>query len=325
MTTNRFKSGIARAAALTPEERHRAAKKAAEARWGRKATHKGSFLVELGVDADCYVLDDELGTAVVTQNGLARILGFRGARAGATLSRFLQKKSMLDHLGVDALEKINNPFKFQYINRGVDNTENPLFSAFGYDATVIVDICNAIVSASTTDNLIRKQQVACASVILGACAKLGIRELIYKLAGYNSTKAQVIAAFRQYVMEEASKWAKEFPDELYAQWQRIYKIPAPVRGRNWEHRHLTVKYIYYPLARSNGILLQLLREAKGDQKSKRLHQFLDQIGKDALRAQIWKVVGIASGCETIEQYEKMTAKAFGGQLPLEFQAILEES
>lgn len=307
---------------MSEAERIAAARKAAEARWGRKSTHKGSFLEEFGIDADCYVLDDELGTAVVTQSGLARILGFQGQRAGFLLSRFLQKQSVVECLGNIALEKIQNPFKFQYIGRGNGGQNQPPFYAFGYDATVIIDICNAILAASAFDASIKKNLVASAGVIVGACAKEGIRDLIYKLAGYNSTKAQVIAAFRQFVQEEASKWAREFPDDLYSEWQRIYQIPAPIKGRHWEHRHLTVRHIYFPLARSKGVLLDLLREAKGDQRNKKLHQFLNEVGKDALRSQIWKVVGIAMGSRTRADYERSIANAFGGQLPLEFERIL---
>lgn len=312
------KGGRARAEAMTEEERSTAAKKAAEARWGRKARHKGSFLEDLGIDADCYVLDDEQGTAVVTLSGMSRMLGFVNDRSKA-ISRLISKDSITKCLAAGTVEKIEHPIKFQYN----DSTGKvPSFVALGFDATVIIDICNAVITAGANDSSIKQKQIACASVILGACAKTGIRELIYKLAGYNSTKAQVIAAFRKFVQEEASKWAREFPDDLYSEWQRIYCIQAPSKGRSWEHRHLTIKHIYYPLARSRGVLLDILREARGDQRNKKLHQFLSEVGKDALRSQIWKVVGIAMGSRNREDYERAIANAFGGQLPLEFEKIL---
>lgn len=319
METNRANGGRARAAVLSADERKAVAKKAAEARWGRKATHKGSFIEDLGIDADCYVLDDEQGTAVVSMSGMSRMLGYVNDRA-KSIARLLDRESVRAHLSANSLEKINNPLKFQYVDRAA---KRPPFTAKGYDATVIIDVCNAVIAAGKCDPSIKSEQIASASVIIGACAKTGIRELIYKIAGYSSTKAQVIAAFRQFVQEETSKWAKEFPDELYSQWQRIYEIPVPEKGRNWEHRHLTIKQIYYPLAHSNGVLLSLLRQAKGDQRSKKLHQFLNEVGKDALRAHIWKVVGIAAGSRNREEYERAFAYAFGGQLPLEFESILE--
>ena len=61
-------------------------------------------------------------------------------------------------------------------------------------------------------------------------------------------------------MEEAKKYEKEFPRELYDAWQKLYQIqPIQGRGKPWEFMHLTVNHIYYPLAQSNGKLLELLR------------------------------------------------------------------
>ena len=321
-TMNRSNSGYARAHALTKAQRTEFAEKAARARWGYKAYHKGNFSEDFGIDADCYVLDDELGTAVLTQNGMGSLLGFSGDRPGRMLFRFVHRDSVWSFLGQESQEKIDKPIKFQYIDRGQSGDRKPPFSASGYDATVLIDICNSILLANRVDDGIPDSLLASAGIVTAASAKLGIQGLVYKLAGYNSTKAQVIAAFKQYVQEEARKWAKEFPDDLYAEWQRIYNIPVPIRGRNWEHRHLTVRHIYTPLARSNGRLLTLLREAKGEQKSKRLHQFLTEVGVNALRSHIWQVVGIAKSSGSIEQYEESIARAFGGQLPLHFEEDL---
>ncbi|HAL6799457.1 TPA: hypothetical protein H6V57_004997, partial [Escherichia coli] len=72
------KGGIARAKSLTKEQRSEIAKKAAAARWKSKilrATHRGNFLDDFGIDAECYVLDDESKTVVVTKTGLSQLLG----------------------------------------------------------------------------------------------------------------------------------------------------------------------------------------------------------------------------------------------------------
>src|SRR5207249_1749243 len=98
--------------------------------------------------------------------------------------------------------------------------------------------------------------------ILNASAKSGIKGLVYALAGYNPTAQEVIAAFKTYIQEEAKKYEKEFPNELYEQWHRLYRIPVPVVGKPWNFKHLTVKHIYYPLAQSKGKILQLIRALK---------------------------------------------------------------
>ena len=73
--SGRAKGGIARREALSETERRAIAKKAAVARWGAKATHRGNFQEQLGIDVECYVLDDEEKTAVISQTGMGRALG----------------------------------------------------------------------------------------------------------------------------------------------------------------------------------------------------------------------------------------------------------
>lgn len=315
--TKQSKGGVERAKKLSPERRSEIARNAALVKSGGfKALHKGNFKEVIGVDIPCYVLNDSNHTAVMSQRGIAEALGF-ATGGGTAIKKFLSSQSMLPYIGSELSKKTDQPIVFKLDQTGSGR------KAYGYDVTILIDICQAIIRAND-DNQLKSNQaflVKNASIILQASAKLGIRELVYKLAGYNSTKEAVIAAFRQYILEEARKWSKEFPDDLYAEWQRLYDIPVPVRGRNWEHYHLTLKFIYLPLAKSNGKLLALLKEAKKESKGKKydkLHQFLNEIGLTALRAHIWQVVGIAKTSQSVEEYERRFSLAFGGQLPFEF-------
>ena len=56
--------GVARSLALTPERKREIAAKAAAARWGTlpRATHRGNFKEDFGIEVDCYVLNDERKT-----------------------------------------------------------------------------------------------------------------------------------------------------------------------------------------------------------------------------------------------------------------------
>src|SRR5664279_3291299 len=87
--TGRAKGGKARAEILPPDRRSEIAKKAALARWGAKATHRGSFKDDFGIDVDCYVLDDEQKTAVISQRGMGAAIGL-GDSSGAALPRFIR-------------------------------------------------------------------------------------------------------------------------------------------------------------------------------------------------------------------------------------------
>ena len=161
--------------------------------------------------------------------------------------------------------------------------------------------------------------IAQAQIIIGASAKSGIRGLVYSLAGYSPSADEVIAAFKLYVQEEAKKYEQEFPNELYMQWHRLYGIPVPVRGKPWQFKHLTVKHIYFPLAKSNGRILELIRalKSKDGDRQKKLFQFLNELGARALRIHIGRVLEMSESSLDKFSYEGKIADRFGGQQELE--------
>ena len=115
--------------------------------------------------------------------------------------------------------------------------------------------------------------------------------------------------------EKAREYEKEFPDQLYAEWYRLYKLPKPTKNKPWKFKHLTNDHVYTPLARGNGKILaltQALRSASKERR-KRLHQFLSDIGVKALRTQLGQTLGIAQVSDTAEQYEAKIQRVFGNQ------------
>ncbi|MFC4822252.1 P63C domain-containing protein [Dokdonella ginsengisoli] len=282
-----------------------------------QATHKGNFKDEFGFDVDCYVLNDAGKTAVISQTGMGEAIGL--AARGHSIRKFASGQVMAQFVGTEILEKLGKPLKFQYRPGG---TENLVVEGNGYDVTLLIDICKAIVAAEAAGKLTDRQAPYArqAHVILGASAKAGIKGLVYALAGYDATREEVIAAFKVFVREEAREYEREFPEELYNEWYRLYALPKPVRNRPWKFKWLTERQVYEPLARSNGKILTLTRESR--EKSKRsggkLHQFLSEIGVKALRVHLGKLTGIASVSNTQEEYESNIKKVFGGQLDLDF-------
>ena len=140
------------------------------------------------------------------------------------------------------------------------------------------------------------------------------------MAGYNPTTEEVIAAFKLYVQAEARKYEQEFPNELYLQWHRLYDIPVPVRGKPWHFKHLTIKHIYYfPLAKSSGKVLELLRalKAKEGDRQKKLFQFLNELGARTLRIHIGRVLEMTESSDDRYGYEKKIIDRFGGQHELD--------
>jgi len=314
------KGGKARAEKLSPEQLAEIGKKAAEARWASrplKATHKGNFQEYFGIDVDCYVLGDANKTAVLSERGMGRALGLSDT-GGNKLKDFLSTKYMAPLVGPELSLKLSQPLKFQW---GIGGQELPPTTIHGLDATTLIDVCAFILEAERNGAKGKRfERVAeQAKVILSASAKSGIKGLVYALAGYSPTAEEVITAFKMYVQEEAKKYEKEFPPELYKEWYRLYEIP-PIqgRGRPWEFKTLTVDHIYTPLAKSNGKILELTRALKsndGDRR-KKLFQFLSEVGARALRFQLGRVYQIASESKSKADYETKITSSFGGQLDL---------
>ena len=309
--------GKARAAKLPSEQKKEIAQKGALARWGAKATHRGNFLRDFGIDVDCYVLNDPGKTAVISQSGMGQAIGF--SRRGSRLPVFVNSKTMTDYLGRDLREKIENPLVFQ--PPGAAAASSITGRAHGYDAAILIDICNAILAAKADGKLSGARydkMTEQARIITSASAKNGIRQLVYAMAGYSPKAEEVIAAFKLYVREEAREYEKEFPDQLYAEWYRLYQLPKPTKNKPWKFKHLTMGHVYMPLARSNGKILELtqaLRSASNE-RWKKLHQFLSDIGVKALRTQLGQTLGIAQVSDTKEQYEANIQRVFGDQMDL---------
>jgi hypothetical protein len=320
------KGGDARASKLTPERRREIARAAVEARWqmaGKsplpRATHKGNFEADFGIDVDCYVLNDETRTAVISQRGMAQAIGF--SKRGDRLTVFASSKTMEDYIGRDLSEKLANPIVFQPEPAAAGN---PVLSkAHGYDATILIDLCNAIIAANKNGKLSGNRydkMVAQAQIVVSASAKSGIRGLVYALAGYDATREETIAAFKFYVCEEAREYEKEFPNQLYAEWYRLYSLPQPERNKPWKFMHLTVDQVYRPLAKSNGKILELTKEQRtnSNKRWKKLHQFLSEIGVKALRTHLGQLLGIARISRSRTEYEKHFKVLFGDQLEFMF-------
>ena len=308
--------GKARAQSLPPEKRREIARKAAVARWGEKplqATHKGNFKEEFGFDVECYVLNDEQKTAVISQRGLAVALGLN-ASTGMALPRFVAGKNISPFVGAQLREKLEKPLIFHSPTM-VPNL--PPAIVYGHDVTILIDLCKAIINAESEGKLIsRHAKIAKnAHVIVNASAKAGIKGLVYALSGYDATREETIAAFKFYVREEAREYEREFPEQLYEEWYRLYQIPRPEKNRPWKFKHLTVDHVYRPLAHSSGRILELTKTSRSnsDQRYKKLHQFLSDIGVKALRNHLGQLLGIARISDEKDDYERHFKKLFGAQ------------
>jgi hypothetical protein len=308
LSSGKSKGGLARAKSLTSEQRKEQAKNGALARWGFKATHMGNFKDQFDIDAECYVLNDEFKTPVVTKTGLAQLLQI-GALA-RDIDRLMSAPFMNDMRDPELESKLENPLKFQLEARSNNST-----IAHGFDISVVIDIAKLLVKARDKGVLpaSRSSAADAAQRLMNASAKSGIRGVAYAVSGYEPAAQAVIEAFKMYVREEARAWEKEFPDELYYEWYRLYELKKPEKGGHpGNFRWFTERHIYETLARSEGKILDIAKENREEngKRGDKIHMFLSDIGVKALRRHIGKIIGMASMCETKDQYEKALEKVF---------------
>lgn len=102
----------------------------------------------------------------------------------------------------------------------------------------------------------------------------------------------------------------------------VYRSMAALEDqlRQWSKSPPAVKHIWFPLAKSNGKILELVRllKAKDGDRQKKLHQFLNEVGARALGRHIGRVQEIAETSASAMEYEIRVNRRFGEQRELDF-------
>jgi hypothetical protein len=223
----RAKGGIARAARLSPEERQGIASRAAAARWGDrganlpKETHRGKLRIG-DREMACSVLDN--GIRVFSGRALYSVMGAsrRGDKrdpvdGGARLPSFLDAERVKAYIPNDLMVALTSPIQFRPKRGGG--------IAFGYEATLLPKICNAILDARNADRLTARQKpmAVTAEVLVRGFAEVGVIALVDEATGYQEIRDRdaLQRILDHYIGRELAKWAKRFPDEFYEQMFRL--------------------------------------------------------------------------------------------------------
>lgn len=244
------------------------------------------------IEIACYVLEDE--TRVLSQGGLQSGIGMSksgGYAAGVhRLSRFIARfSSKIPELNV-LLARIQNPIEFQ-----------PPFgrTALGYEATILADICDAVLAARKL-GLITKQQEHIADhceILMRGFARVGIIALVDEATGYQQLRARTALEniLKRYITEDLQKWVKTFDDDFYVQLFRL---------RNWDYYginkrpgvagRITVDIVYKRLAPN--VLDELQKRTPRDDKGRLKHKLFQYLtpaeGHPRLREHIAAVIAL---------------------------------
>ena len=293
------KGGAARAAKLSPARRKEISEKAVAAKRDKallpKATHGSSQNpVKIGdIEIPCYVLDD--GTRVLSQNGLIAGIGMSkgSTRSGdARLVAFFDSEAIKPYIINDLVAVLKAPIEFTPPHGGR--------SANGYPATILADICEAVLAARAAGAISPRQSAIAdqCEVLVRGFARVGIIALVDEATGYQRDRARDSLAkiLEAFVSKEMQPYVKKFPAQFYEEMFRLRGLdfdPQSVK-RPAYFGHLTNDIIYRRLA--PGVWKELKAKAKKDletRSSTHLHRHLTPgVGDPRLKDMITKVTTV---------------------------------
>lgn len=309
----KIKAANARAKSLSKKERSDIAKKAATARWSPdipKATHGDlDHPLTIGeIKIPCYVLED--GRRVLHQRGMVDAIGMARGSSGGTggdrLAKFVGGDRLKQFISDQLREVTESPIKFKTA-RGM--------LAYGYEATVLADICDAVLAARKA-GLLQKQQLHIAEqceILVRGFARVGIIALVDEATGYQYDRARAALAeiLEKFIKDELGKWAKRFPDDFYRQLFRLKGLDWPSEKNPPQYvGHWTNNIVYSRLA--PGVLEDLKKKSPKTEKwhrKNKFHQWLtDDVGHPKLQEHLSNVIFLMKTSDDWDDFEKRLNK-----------------
>ena len=318
------RGGIARANSLTTDKLRDIAKKGASARWDDSIEiAKRAGELQLGeIIIPCAVLED--GTRVLSERAITKAFG--GKRGGSHWRRLKENPDgayLPVFLSAGNIKPyIISELRDSLARRRLYRIKKGGSTAYGIEATLLPKICNVYLKMRDAGNALTVSQIPLsiqADVIMRGLAEVGIVALIDEATGHieEKHKEEYRELFREFIRKECREWEKEYPNQFFDLLYRLYELPKPNNGKHPKFFGKFIrKYIYIPLANSNGAILETLDEKNpviyqnGGRRYK-MHQFLSEmIGVPAFRAHLWQVIGIGNSSLTKESFDRGFSRAF---------------
>ncbi len=136
-----------------------------------------------GMEIPCYVLPDD--RRVLYQRAMVAALGMKYGgnrnRGGDRLANFTAGKALEPYVSPELLRATTNPIKFRTPKGAL---------AYGYDATILVDICEAVLQARVEDKLQAQQEHIAkqCEILVRGFARVGIIALVDEATGYQEVR-----------------------------------------------------------------------------------------------------------------------------------------
>ena len=145
---------------------------------------------------------------VLSGRTITGLIGMKGRGPGIT--RILSLNTIKPYLDDDLQKSIGNPLKISGFG----------LRTYGYEATILLHICEAFLKARDENALKSDQEnryAQYADMLIRSFAKVGIIALIDEATGYQEVRARdaLKVILDKYLRKEFAAWAKRFPDEFY--------------------------------------------------------------------------------------------------------------
>ncbi|MDR7095430.1 P63C domain-containing protein [Hydrogenophaga laconesensis] len=317
----RAKGGVARARALTPEQRKAIAEKAAKSRWGVStvptAEHVGA--VKLGELAlQCAVLPD--GRRVLSQRGLAEALGRRyggndfrnddeADDGGGKLPFYMAAKSLKPFVDNDLAVVVNSIIPYHHGKGGG--------IAQGVDASALPKICDVWLKAREAGVLTRPQAEVArrAELLVRGLAHVGIVALVDEATGYQEVRARdaLQAYLERFIRKELAAWVKVFPDEFFRELYRLKRWPWSGSSRRpGVVGHYINDLVYSRLG--PGVLEQLQEKnpimENGRRRNRHTQWLSDDLGHPALSQHMFALIRFMRAESSWDEFRVRFYRAF---------------
>lgn len=271
----------------------------------------------------CYVLEN--GIRVLSGRGMQEALKMVDDKktSGHRILRYLGQKTLnpfiSNHLSLVHLE----PIECYDGNKRVN----------GYEATVLVDICDAFLEARKNIELSDRQKIIAdqCEILVRSFAKVGIISLVDEATGYqyDRERFELQKILNAYISDEILKWQLTFTDDFYKNIYRLWGlpfIPKYIRNKPSFIGKLTNKYIYELLPQGvvDRIKEKTGKTSKGNWKYKWHQSLTPEIGREHLKKQIIEVTTLMSVSQTKEQFDDLFQLKYKTP-PIQLQTEFEEN
>ncbi|HYN15936.1 MAG TPA: P63C domain-containing protein, partial [Terriglobales bacterium] len=190
----------------------------------------------------------------------------------------------------------------------------------GYEATLLADICDAVLEARKHGALTEKQQHVAAQceILVRGFARVGIIALVDEATGYQEDRAKNALAkiLEAFIAKELRKWVSTFPTDYYKELFRLRgwkfpDLPADQRKRPVLVGKITNDVVYDRLAPGVRQELNRLtpRDEKGRLKHKLFQRLTEDVGHPKLREHLASVSSLMKASDSWDQFKRMLERA----------------